>query len=139
MFRKLLVALVLALIVPPVVADEPAPKANKATVDLAGDIKDESLQAEAPANGVIVSPKAWEKLAKAWGIPEAPKVDFTKEILIVGTWKGSSFDITPMVKDGDLTVSALGTKDLRPGFRWKVRSIPRQGIKTVQGRPLPSE
>jgi hypothetical protein len=139
MFRKVLTFLVLTLILTPVAADQGPPQAAKPTVDLAGDIKDESLQSAAPANGVIVSPKAWEKLAQAWGIKDAPKVDFTKEILIVGTWKGSTFNITPMIQDGDLTVSSFGTKDLREGFRWKVRSIPREGIKTVQGRPLPTE
>ena len=72
-------------------------------------------------------------------IKDAPKVDFTKELLVVGTWKGSSFNLTPTVKDGDLSVSAVGTKDLRPGFRWKVVSVKRDGIKTVQGKDLPKE
>ncbi len=139
MFHNVLTFLVLMLILPPVAADQDPPPTRKPTVDLTGDIKDESLQSAAPANGVIVSHKSWEKLAQAWGIKGAPKVDFTQEILIVGTWKGSTFDITPMIKDGDLTVSSFGTKDLREGFRWKVRSIPRAGIKTVQGRPLPTE
>lgn len=139
MFRNVLALLGLMLILTPVGADQGPPPTTKPTVDLAGDIKDESLQSAAPANGVIVSQKSWEKLAQAWGIKNAPKVDFTQEILIVGTWKGSTFDITPMIKDGDLTVSGFGTKDLREGFRWKVRSIPRAGIKTVQGRPLPTE
>lgn len=114
-------------------------KKEKPTVELSGDIKDESLQKEAPASGVIVSQKGWDALAKAWSIKDAPKVDFTKEILIVGTWKGSSFNITPNVKDGDLSVSAFGTKDLREGFRWKVTSVKRDGIKTVQGKELPKE
>jgi hypothetical protein len=117
----------------------PAPAADKPTVELSGSIDDESLQKEAPASGVVASQKAWEKLAKAWGIKDSPKVDFSKELLIVGTWKGSSFDIEPAVKDGDLTVRAGGTKDLRPGFRWKVKSVKRDGIKTVNGKPLPVE
>jgi hypothetical protein len=115
------------------------PKKEKPTVELSGDIKDEALQKEVPANGVIVSQKGWDALAKAWAIKDAPKVDFTKEILIVGTWKGSVFSIAPTVKDGDLTVSARGTKDLREGFRWKIQSIKRDGIKTVQGKELPKE
>lgn len=115
-------------------ADEKKPR-----VELSGSIDDEALQKEMPANSVIVSQKAWEKLARAWGITDAPKVDFTQEILVVGTWKGSQFDLKPVVKDGDLMVGAGGTKDLRPGFRWKVMSISREGIKTVQGKELPKQ
>jgi hypothetical protein len=137
MFRILLSLTALTLLLVPISADEP--KKEKPTVELSGDIKDEALQKEAPANGVIASQKGWEKLAKAWSIKDAPKVDFTKEILVVGTWKGSVFNLSPAVKDGDLTISALGTKDLRPGFRWKVVSIKREGIKTVQGKELPTE
>lgn len=121
----------------PAVAEEP--KKEKPMVELSGDIKDEALQKQAPANGVIVSQKGWDALVKAWDIKDAPKVDFTKELVVVGTWKGSSFNITPTVKDGDLSVSTFGTKDLRPGFRWKVVSVKRDGIKTVQGKELPKE
>ena len=70
---------------------------------------------------------------------QVPKVDFAKELLVVGTWKGSVFSIRTTVKDGDLTVSGFGTKDLRPGFRWKIQSLSREGIKTVQGKELPKE
>ncbi|MCI0705004.1 MAG: hypothetical protein L0241_28425 [Planctomycetia bacterium] len=138
MTRVLFAAVVTALVAIPTSAEEPKPK-PKLTVDLSGSIADEKLQKLMPANGVIVSQKGWEKLAKVWGIKEVPKVDFTKEILIVGTWKGSSFDINAGIKDGDLTVSGFGTKDLRPGFRWKIKSISREGIKTVQGKELPKE
>ncbi|HVL11143.1 MAG TPA: hypothetical protein VM529_01170 [Gemmata sp.] len=128
----------LALLLAPVAAEEPK-KDPKPTVELSGSIDDESLQKEMPANGVIVSQKGYDALAKAWGIKDAPKVDFAKELLVVGTWKGSVFNIRTMVKDGDLTVSGFGTKDLRPGFRWKIQSLSREGIKTVQGKELPKE
>jgi hypothetical protein len=137
MIRSAVALSALAMFLVPVAAEEPKPA--KPTVDLSGSIEDEALQKEMPASGVIVSEKAWEKLAKAWGIKDAPKVDFAKEILVVGTWKGSVFNIKTAVKDGDLIVSGFGTKDLRPGFRWKVQSITREGIKTVQGKDLPKE
>jgi hypothetical protein len=119
-------------------ADE-QPEPAKPRISLGGSIEDETLQREMPASGVVASEKAWEKLVKAWGIKDAPKVDFTKELLVVGTWKGSSFDLLPRVNEGDLTVSSRGTKDLRPGFRWKVVSVSRAGIKTVNGKDLPKE
>ena len=138
MTRSLVIAaLAAAVLAFPTAAEEP--KKAKPTVELGGDIQDEALQKEAPANGVVVSQKGWDTLAKAWGIKDAPKVAFAKELLVVGTWKGSSFNLTPAVKDGDLSVRALGTKDLRPGFRWKVVSVARDGIKTVQGKDLPKE
>jgi hypothetical protein len=137
MFRVAVALSALTLFPVPVAAEEPKPA--KPTVELSGSIEDESLQKAMPASGVIVSQKGYDALAKAWGIKDAPKVDFTKEILVVGTWKGSVFSIKTMVKDGDLTVSGFGTKDLRPGFRWKVQSISREGIKTVQGKDLPKE
>jgi hypothetical protein len=134
MLRAAFALTALALILAPAAADEPKPK-----VELSGSIADEALQKEMPANGVIVSQKGFDKLVKAWGIKDAPKVDFAKDILIVGTWKGSSFSLLPSVKDGDLSIGARGTKDLRPGFRWKIQSLSREGIKTVQGKELPKE
>jgi hypothetical protein len=138
MFRVAVALSAFALFLVPASADEPK-KEPKPTVELSGSIDDEALQKEMPANGVIVSQKGYDALAKAWGIKDAPKVDFAKEILVVGTWKGSVFSVKATVKDGDLTVSGGGTKDLRPGFRWQVKSITREGIKTVQGKELPKE
>jgi len=114
-------------------------KADRPTVSLNGDIRDEALLREVPANGVIVSQKQYDALVKVWGIKDAPKVDFTREVLVVGTWRGSTFDLTPTVTNGDLTMSARGTKDVPPGFRWRVVSVRREGIKTVQGKELPRE
>ena len=111
--------------------------ADKPTVDLFASVADEKLKESAPANGVVATQKDWEKLAKAWGIENAPKVDFTKEMLIVGTHRGSQFKLTPKVDDkGNLTLLSAGTKDLRPGFRYRVLSIDRSNLKTVGGKPL---
>jgi len=137
MLRTAFALFIAALFLAPVIADEP--KEKKPTVELGGSIEDEALQKEAPANFVISSQKAWDALAKAWGIKDAPKVDFTKELLLVGIWKGSSFSLRPTLKDGDLSIGAGGTKDLRPGFRWKVQTLSREGVKTVQGKDLPKE
>ena len=114
-------------------------KTERPRVALAGDNRDEKLLQDVPANGVIVSQKRWEMLAKAWSIKDAPAVDFTKELLVVGTWRGSMFDLTPVVTNGDLTLSIKGTKDILPGFRWQIVSVKRAGIKTAQGKELPVE
>jgi hypothetical protein len=63
-------------------------------VDLSGSVGHENLQKEAPESGVLASAKAWEKLAKAWGIKGPAQVDFDKEILVVGTTGGSRLSVS---------------------------------------------
>lgn len=112
----------------------------KLTVDLAGSVDDEKLAKGAPAGGVIVSQKGWEKLAAEWGIKDAPKVDFSKELLVVATTRGSKLNLTAKTDDtGDLKVLAISTRDLRPGFRYAIKSVNRDGVKTVNGKELPKE
>lgn len=107
------------------------------TVDIASSVPDaEKLQAFS-GTGVIVSQKDWERLAAAWGIKDVAKVDFAKELLVVGTWRGASFKFVPEVKSGDLTVELLGDKTPQPGFRYKVVSYSRDGITKFQGADLP--
>ena len=115
------------------------PKAEKPRVALSGDIADVGLMLQAPANRVIASQKQWDVLVKEWAIKDAPKVDFTKELLVVGTWRGSSFDVIPTVANGDLIVTTKGTDDRREGFRWKIVSVNRGEIKTVDGKAFPRE
>lgn len=121
-----------------IVASAPVARAEeKPTVDLFASIVDEKLKEATPANGVVATQKEWDALAKAWNIEKAPKVDFTKELLVVGTWRGSQFKLVPKVSEaGDLTIQAAGTKDLRPGFRYRIVSVDRSKIKTVSGKPL---
>ncbi len=114
------------------------PKAT-ATVDLSSTVVDLAALKALEGTGVILSQKEWERLAAAWGIKEPAKVDFTKEILLVGTWRGTSFKFLSDVKDGDLTTELVGDKDIKPGFRFKVISLSRDGIKSFQGKALPKE
>ena len=141
MFRSLLVAALAAVVfVPFSSADEPKNGPAKLTVDLLGSVEDEKLQKEMPESGVIVTAKAWEKLAKAWGIKEPAKVDFEKEILVVATSVGSKLNVNAKLDDkGDLKVIGFGTRDLRPGFRYAIKSTSRAGVKTVNGKELPKE
>ncbi len=115
-------------------------KEKKPTVDLFASIGDEALMKETPPGNVIVSTKAWEKLAKAWGIKDAPKVDFDKEILVIATTVGSRLNLsTKLDESGDLKILGLATRDLRPGFRYAIKSVNREGVKTVDGIALPKE
>ncbi len=150
MIRSLLLAagfaVAVVVIAPPLRAeaqekkDEKKQEEKKATVDLFASLDDAALQKEMPENGLVVSPKAWEKLAKAWGIKEPAKVDFDKEFLFVATTVGSKLNITAGRLDkGDFKIAAFATRDLRPGFRYAIKSWPREGVKSVNGKELPKE
>ena len=112
------------------------PKAT-GTVDIFSSVEDLDQLKVLPGTGVLVSQKEWERLAASWGIKDVARVDFTKEILLVGTWRGSTFKFLADVKNSDLTVELVGDKEVKPGFRYKVISLKREGIKTVQGKELP--
>jgi hypothetical protein len=119
---------------PAATASDLKPIEEKPSVDLSGSIRDESLQNQMPLNGVITSQEQWERLAKVWGITNPPPVDFTRQWLVVGTSRGTSFSLNPVVTNGDLVISTKGATDLAPGFRWRVRAINREGIKTLNGK-----
>jgi hypothetical protein len=116
---------------------EVQPIKEKPTVDLSGDFGDPKLRTIVPTNRVITSQKEWDELVKAWDLKNAPKVDFSKEILVVGTSRSASFTLTPTVTNGDLVITAKGTDELAPGFRWRARTIPREGLKTIEGKEVP--
>ncbi|MFO0798773.1 MAG: hypothetical protein U0804_14970 [Gemmataceae bacterium] len=116
-----------------------APAQEKVGVSLKGSVDDEALQAKAPKAGVVVSEAGWKALREAWGIKDAPKVDFGKTLLVVGTTRGSILKVSAVVADGNLKTSAISTRDLRPGFRYAIEAVSRDGVKTVNGEPLPKE
>jgi len=120
-------------------AAAPAQDKDDARVSLKGSVDDLTLLDKAPKGGVVVGESGWKALREAWGIKDAPKVDFGKTLLVVATTRGSVLKLTPRVTDGDLKTVAISTRDLRPGFRYVVESVARAGMKTVNGQPLPKE
>ncbi len=106
-----------------------------------GSIADLTLQNKAPANSCITDAKTFEKLWKAWMIGDkVPDVDFKTEMVVVTTTRGGRVRLTARLDDqGDLRVDGLATRDLRPGFRYEVGVIPREGVKTVRGKELPKD
>jgi len=103
-----------------------------------GSVDDEALMKLAPKNGVIVSAKKFAEICKAWGVKKH-KVDFNEDLVVVGTTRGSRIGGKPMLKDGDLKAVFFSTRDLRPGFRYIMVTHPREGVKTVNGMPLPKK
>jgi hypothetical protein len=104
-----------------------------------GSVENEELAKDAPAS--IVDAKALEKLWKAWKIEDqAPKVDFKRELLILTTTSGSKLRLSASLDGkGNLEVLGMATRDLRPGFRYVIATVSREGVETVNGKKLPKE
>lgn len=103
----------------------------------AGSVEDSGLLGKPPL--AITTAKGWEAQWKAWKLEgEAPKVDFAKHFVVVQTTTGGKLNLRlKLTAEGDLKVAGLATRDLRPGFRYVLGTVPREGVKTVNGTPLP--
>lgn len=101
-----------------------------------GSVAEVSLMAGAPE--VILTAPELDKLWQAWKVEgPAPKVDFDKELVLVLTTRGSILRFGAVLADkGDLEVMGVATKDLRPGFRYVIAQVSREGVKTVNGKEL---
>ncbi len=104
-----------------------------------GSIEDRGLLGKPPT--AIANAKDWQTQWDAWKIAgKLPDVDFTKQIVIVQTTVGSQIRPRITLDDqGDLKVVSLATKDLRPGFRYVMVSVSREGVKSVNGKKLDDE
>lgn len=111
----------------------------KPTKEWNGSVADENLIKDVPT--VIVSAKSLETLWKSWKLEgKMPEVDFDKELVTCTTSRGSRLNIfLTLDEKGNLQVGGFGTRDLRPGFRYVLASVPRMGVKTVNGKELPKE
>jgi hypothetical protein len=119
-------------------ADE-KPRRVKHSLLAKGSIEDATLAKAAPANELITMEKDLEKLWKAWKVDDnLPPVDFKKEIVFIATTSGSRLGATPLLDDkGNLSLVAIATRDLAPGFRYLILSVPLDGVKTINGKELP--
>src|SRR5262245_19303237 len=116
-----------------------APTPLKATNTWMGSIDDEKLAKEMHENAVITNAKDFDKLVKAWKVADkVPAVNFDKEIVLVARTVGSKLMLNASLDEkGDLKALGLATRDLRPGFRYVIISVPKEGVKTVNGKELP--
>jgi hypothetical protein len=114
-------------------------KAVKLEREWKGSVENEELAKDTPA--VIVNAKPLEKLWKAWRIEgNAPKIDFQRELLILTTTSGSKLRLSASLDDkGNLEVLGMATRDLRPGFRYVIATVSREGVKTANGKKLPKQ
>ena len=139
MIRMTVLGVLVPLVIVPVVTSDARAekKAVKLEKEWKGSIDDEALAKDAPT--VIGDAKALEKLWKAWKIKgNAPAVDFRKELIIIATTSGSKLRLSASLGDkGNLEVLGMSTRDLRPGFRYVIATVRREGVRTVNGKELP--
>jgi len=113
------------------------PKGPPPTLDKAGWIDDPKLQRFAPPAMAVVSEKALKDLYKAWKIAgEPPAIDFNREFVIVMTAKGDAVFFVAAMK-GNVQVELTGPPKDKPGFAYHLATHPRDGIKSVNNKPLP--
>jgi hypothetical protein len=112
-------------------------KALKPSKEWTGSVADEGLLKTAPA--VITGAKALDDLWQSWKVGgKTPEIDFTKEIVVVTTTRGSRLSLMASLDaKGNLDVGGLATRDLRPGFRYVLAIVSRDGVRTVNGKALP--
>ncbi len=101
-----------------------------------GSMADLSLSKAVPE--VILTEEGLKNLWKVWKIEGSmPKVDFSRNLIVVQTTRGSRLRLSATLDEkGDLKVLGAATADLRPGFRYVVAVLSREGVKTVNGKEL---
>jgi hypothetical protein len=133
---KWVAPLALALALTGLAAAAPVPV--RPTNTWKGSVDDEKLRKEAPEGGVIVDAKTFEKVVKAWKVAaKAGSVDFDKELVLFATTPGSRLNLSATLDEkGNLRPLGFGTADFGPGFRYVLISVPKKGVKTVDGKPF---
>lgn len=103
-----------------------------------GSVADVELQKKCPE--LIATPIVFKETWQALKIKEVmPEVDFCKTFIIAGTTNGSILNISTSLDDkGDLKTMSMATMDLGEGFRYVMLVISREGVKTVNGKKLPT-
>jgi hypothetical protein len=95
-----------------------------------------------PENGVITNAKDFEKLVRAWKVADkVPEVNFDKELVLVTWTQGSRLRLSATLDEkGNLKARDIAPLDLdlRPGFSYVIISVPKEGVKTVNGKELPA-
>jgi len=137
--RARLLAVGLALVALVAAADDRTSPPRKSGDLLIGSVDDATLSKKAPAAGVVVTRPGFDRLVKDWSVKDPFEVDFDKQLVVVATTQGSGLDLTTALDDGNLKVKVVGTADLKPGFRYALRRLDRAGVKTINGKPVPTK
>ena len=120
----------------PLQAAPPTKKLVKPLKEWSGSVDDLALMKTVPE--FILTTDELEKLWKSWKVAgPVPQVDFSKELVLVSTTQGSRLRLAASLdKMGNLVVMGLASRDLRPGFRYVIALVSREGVKTINGKEL---
>lgn len=106
-----------------------------------GKLQDESLKTKyAPQHDFIADAKTWEQLWNAWRAGEkVPQIDFTKDLILVGTAPGPNLaGMSPRIDDqGNVKFMVFSTRIGGPGFGYTLFQMSRDGVKTINGEAVP--
>ena len=88
---------------------------------------------------VIRDQGAYQAARRKLGLKESPgEVDFTQEVLFFATTRGSRMGLRLRDEgDGKLNVSAMATRDLRPGLRYVFGVFSKKDWKQINETLLP--
>ena len=126
-------------------ADEPG-KPVKPSAEWGGNaFVEEDDKVLAPGDLHIVDEKEWAKLWSAWTrqTRKTPQVNFKENLVLVVATREEISDLAIRVDDkGNLTVTPLKvgpnpvTRKSGEGWYYRLSVLPREGIKTIAGRPV---
>jgi hypothetical protein len=140
MFRALVLVLLAGFVAAAVAPSEA--RAQKKKVEIgqkwSGSVDDE----KASKPDCITTAKGLAAVWKAWKVGgDVPKVDFDKNIVVATYSVGSKLNLAAAILDekGNLDVLGFGTRDIRPGFRYVLGVVSKDGVKTVNKKALPKE
>lgn len=105
-----------------------------------GTLADAALRRHAPDEGFVLDPSRWAALWHAWrGKEKAPAVDFRKQMILVFTADGPNHVgcVPTLDSEGNVDANAMATLMGGPGFGYLIQCIGLEGVRSVNGRPLP--
>ena len=113
-------------------------KSVKASQKFSGKVADPKLGKHAPKSGVVPDQKSLEGMWTAWTVKgDVPKIDFNKDLVLVHMAGGPNIPTASYtLEKGDLKAKVLSTLIGGPGFGYSIEVLPREGVKTYQGKPL---
>ncbi|NCX36328.1 MAG: hypothetical protein EBX19_06930 [Actinobacteria bacterium] len=117
-------------------ADEPAKSEPAPVREFRGETEKEST---GPFNTrPIFTVSDYEAAWKELGLTQSPgEVDFQKEFVLLATTRGSRVGFRCRDEgDGKLNVSAMSTRDIRPGLRYLIGVFLKKDWKEVNGTPI---
>jgi len=117
-------------------ADEPTKPAPAPVREYRGETEKEST---GPFNArPIFTVSDYEAAWKEQGLIESPgEVDFQKEFALLATARGSRVGFRCRDEgEGKLNVSAMSTRDIRPGLRYLIGVFLKKDWKVVNGTPI---